>query len=535
VEPRLVESSQGSSVLKTIEYKQRFLYSKYNPARAVTTLIESLNILPGTMIIIASPGLWYGLDELLKKVPDSCEIIAVECDEKLYTLSSSLNDRNIPFYRFSSNDDLLKLDSVIREITSSGYIRRAVKIDFCAGVQFFTDKYNLLINASTNLISSFWKNRITLTKLGKLYAKNIFRNLIKMPHGSFAWNYYNKINSPVLVCGAGEGIENLDPQYVISRYFVLCVDAALSCLSAKGIKPDAVICEESQLAIEKMFIGQDIRSVPLFMDITSRPGISKLSEKIIWYSTEYSQNRLLQALKDNGILRDFMTPNGSVGLTAVELALKLRKDDSVPVYVAGLDFSYSAGKTHASGTNPHITRLNNSCREKSIYNMDASFADNIIKMAGKNNRTVFTTQILTSYAQSFINSFSFQKNIFDYSETGINLNIPHKTDIQQTAKKDYFGPCEKSDDNLKIIQEFYSSTRQDLETVIELLKDGDNSKLRNAQSLTEQIESLLADKDYLWLHFPDGFGLKTDSSFLKRIRAEIICFIKQIDTALNEQ
>ena len=62
--PCLVETSQGFSVL----YKERYLYSKYSPAKSVLQRVEELTILENTLVVCLSPCLGYGLEELIKKM-----------------------------------------------------------------------------------------------------------------------------------------------------------------------------------------------------------------------------------------------------------------------------------------------------------------------------------------------------------------------------------------------------------------------------------------------------------------------------------
>ena len=81
--PRLVSTGQGFSFLNTVEYKGRLLYSKYNPTRAVESVIEKTDILPGTLVVLYSPLLWYGLKKLISKISEGCKIIAIEADSAL--------------------------------------------------------------------------------------------------------------------------------------------------------------------------------------------------------------------------------------------------------------------------------------------------------------------------------------------------------------------------------------------------------------------------------------------------------------------
>ena len=66
----------------------------------------------------------------------------------------------------------------------------------------------------------------------------------------------------------------------------------------------------------------------------------------------------------------------------------------------------------------------------------------------------------------------------------------------------------------------------------DLLTFGEESAGRDkTQTLSKQIEGLLFDRDYLFLHFPDGYAPRMDADFLKRVRAEIDFFLKQISLA----
>ncbi len=56
--PSLVETRQGVSVL----YKDHFLYSKYDPSKAILNIISNLSIPEYSIILIFSPVLWLGLN-----------------------------------------------------------------------------------------------------------------------------------------------------------------------------------------------------------------------------------------------------------------------------------------------------------------------------------------------------------------------------------------------------------------------------------------------------------------------------------------
>ena len=88
--PCLVQAKQGFSV----SYKNKFLYSKYNPQSTIEKLISELQIQEDSLIIINSPILFYGIDLLKNKLPNNSVIIAIEHDKKLYDFSINCEESN---------------------------------------------------------------------------------------------------------------------------------------------------------------------------------------------------------------------------------------------------------------------------------------------------------------------------------------------------------------------------------------------------------------------------------------------------------
>lgn len=530
--PRLVNAGQGFSVLKTVEYKGRFLYSKYNPAKAIEAYIDKMQILSGTLVIICSPLLWYGIEKLKSLLPENCEIIALENDENLFELAMQNNSANVPLFKLSEGE---KIDSFVRNICKSGRIKRALKIDFSAGVNFSSEKFDFTVNAISEIIATFWKNRITLVKFGRLFSKNFLRNIARLEKSKTLEDVAKTVSKPLLVLGAGEGLDSLPySNFNPSDFFIIAVDAALSPLLARKITPDAVVTMESQLAIEKAFLDAKNEKILLFADLCARPEATKiLGGNIIWFATKYADGIFFDNLKKENVIRNFIEPMGSVGLAATYIALKLRSSSSVPVFVAGLDFSYSIGTTHAKGTMALKQRFINSGRLAPIENYDAAFFMAAQTVISKNGKKICSTKILLQYVQQFRLMFQNEKNLFDCSSTGINLGIPQSNffTIKENPSKE---KCE-SDKN---VSNFCKKEKRKLEELRSLLSYGEKSPFRNNLpeeiSLSEQIKKLAEEREYLFLHFPDGYAFKMEQSFLKRIRAETDFFIKQLEIAIRE-
>ncbi|MDE5798974.1 MAG: hypothetical protein K2H73_08185, partial [Treponemataceae bacterium] len=83
--PCLVRTGQGFS----LSYQNRLLYSKYAPQKAIVQTIARLTVLPHTLILCASPCLWYGLRELLAKLPADCFVLGIEADKNLHNVAAA--------------------------------------------------------------------------------------------------------------------------------------------------------------------------------------------------------------------------------------------------------------------------------------------------------------------------------------------------------------------------------------------------------------------------------------------------------------
>ena len=255
------------------------------------------------------------------------------------------------------------------------------------------------------------------------------------------------------------------------------------------------------------------------------------------------------------------TPFGSVGLTAVYYALKFRKDESIPVYVAGLDFSYSTGLTHTKGALAHILHLIQSNRLVPPQNYSAAFGPGREKFIGKNGCTIITTPTLKNYANMFNSFFGEEKNLFDIGESGIKLSIPHidcfvtnesaclpslqaklsslprsdentaeqldyKADSNRHCKTSANRHCEaegRGNPYQNDIAAYLQNERESLEYLRNLLTGKTDLK---EEKLLSEIKKIAEPREYLYLHFPDGYTFAENQSFLNRIRTEIDFFLK---------
>ena len=540
--PCLVETSQGFSVT----YKQRFLYSKYNPEKNILQVIDKIELLPGTLILCNSPLLGYGIKELIKKLPTNCILLGCEIDEHLFSITKEfcsqyekIEDANFHLLTPNELKNLpIYLETEAKEYLNKGQIKIVIKIDFSAGTSFYSEFYSSLYETLQNIVAQFWKNRITLVNFGRRYSRNLIKNLSSIKNSIPLSKLYNSVSKNILVLGTGESLEKTI-EYIKntnSDFFIIAVDASLPILKKSKIKVDIVVCEESQIAIAKAFIGCKKYAKYSVAGLTScHNTISNSAKFNSWYIPIYENTNFLKRIENLNIV-PFIPPLGSVGLTATYIALKIRKNSDVNVYISGLDFSFSAGKTHAIGAPANTSRLINSNKLNSIENFNATYNIGTYKILDKSNTNKFTNVALNGYANIFNNFFSNTQNLFDTTKAGIKLNIPFSKlssnlfEASEDINKTNVISEVHSNNEIKIIKDFCNNELEKLQTLKEILSSGQKIPENKRNNL---IYDIIKDREYLFLHFPDGTQPSLNVDFLKRIRTEIDFFIKDFNSALK--
>ena len=541
--PCLVEAKQGFSV----SYKNKLLYSKYNPISPIEKSIDNLIIQDGTLVLAFSPVLGYGLDLLISKIQKNSFLFLIENDFSLYDFSLSCTESKIKNFDFNQShicyknlqtqNDIYKIFNDKKFLDKIKTCKRVIKINLSATFteqeKFYQDTFNLF----SNYIAQFWKNQITLVKLGKLFSKNIFLNLPQIVNSKKI--ILHSIEKPILVFGAGTSLDTTiiefnKNKFSIKDFFIICVDSALKPLLEYNIKPDIVIAVESQLANEKAFIGTKNIPFLLVSDLTSRPNINNYHNKnISFIFTEYCNSNFLEAIKNLSLPVHNFNPLGSVGLYAIELAIKIRKDNS-PIFFTGLDFAYTTDGTHCKNAPATFAKLINSNRTNSLIKVDSSFKFGTNHFL-KEKKKIISDKPLQNYAIQFLENFNHIENLYNLSDISIFDFVNNNKKINQIDTKKY----------LEITKKYFSTNQNKENIFVEKMPETTKGKIKKYISneiieLEEiknylmngniQIENLLAkinQHDYLFIHFPDGYKNATeDISFLKRVRNEIDFFLK---------
>lgn len=522
--PCLVDTGQGFSVL----YKNRHLYSQYNPARAPVSAATAREIRPESLVICFSPLLGYGLPELLSNLPENSVVIGLEADPLLYEftlahLPAGINSDPRFFLIHAAS-----VQSLIYwfESTCPVPVRRCLSIDCSGAAALQSGLYRSMVSTLDSVIATWWKNRMTLMILGRNYHRNILRNLHFM-HDSFQLRSC-RIHRPILVAGAGPSLDSSLPliRRIRSNIFLLAVDTALAPLAEAGIIPDALIILESQFWIEQALHGFRNSGIPVFADLTARPAAVALpGGSVSFFTTRFAASPLLDRLESAGILPPKIPRLGSVGIAAIHVSRHFLGPD-LPVLFTGLDFSWGSGFSHSRGAPwPSISRMSSNRIQGSE---PASCQPGAFSVAGKNNEHVYTNPVLSNYARLCADHFSNDMLCFDIGETGLatGCNRLSPVDAESLVKKYVQSSPEEPGIPVAVTKKMVESFLISEYLVLKQLRDALTGAIpANADELGRYI----AQCSYVYSHFADAHRFDvSNQSFLNRIRVETEVFLKTI-------
>ncbi|MDR3325582.1 MAG: DUF115 domain-containing protein, partial [Spirochaetaceae bacterium] len=520
--PHKVPARRGFSVV----YRGRALLSLHDPLGQAERVVEAL--LPAqerTLYLCPSPLYAYALGSFREALPPSSALLCVEADKTLYewTLANAPPDAP-PLLHTQDPPSLCRF---VRETWGPRTFRRALLVRLTGGYDLEAVLYEAFVDALRRDIQIQWGNALTLTRLGRRYIRNAIRNLPLLAFPTTA--SLTAGAAPLLVAGAGPSLDAfLDGAAgaIGPGVCVVAVDTSLRPLLERGITPALVVALEAQHWNLADFAGAVGRPIPLAMDFSALPATAGcLAGQPLLFFTPWTKLRLFTRLAAAGLLPPAFPPLGSVGLSAVALALRLTTG---PVITAGLDFSFTADAYHCRGSPGHRAFLQRRSRLTGPYPSAALFRAGSVRALSKSGLPVRTDPSLQHYRALFRAEFGANERIFDIEGGGLSLGVQTLSVRGALARLRASPAAFKAAGDADCaargarLRSFIAGERALLE------------RLRAALAGTggAHLDSLLDDADYLWAHFPDCAGAggrrppASDAGFLKRVRAEADSFLK---------
>lgn len=306
----------------------------------------------GSLFFIPSPLEGWGIDVLIGRLPRDSVAVVFENDTILEARLRPAFETYLAEH--AADPRLFRLtadtEEAVRELFDRlplNTLRRVEFLPLNGAWLAHAARYRAILARLEEGVQRWWTNRVTAMHLGRLWVKNLFENLSSPTFSLEPWPHWG--NDTVLVCGAGPTLESVLPWAHLHRHRlrIVAVDTALRALKSWNLMPDAAVAVESQHANLDDFAGWSGAGVRLFADLTSFPAATRVfGQPPCWFVSHFAPLDFWSRWTGWHDVPVF-PPLGSVGVLAAQVAWTLTRGS---VILAGLDFSYTAGKSHARGT-----------------------------------------------------------------------------------------------------------------------------------------------------------------------------------------
>ncbi|MDC7125854.1 MAG: DUF115 domain-containing protein, partial [Spirochaetales bacterium] len=416
-------------------------------------------------------------------------------------------------------------------------IRFTIPVRLNQGYMLFRKQYEIFLKNSLDYIQQYWKNRMTLIHMGRLWCKNIFQNLSLVKETNTINDI--KTSKPVILIGAGESLEESLSYLKEKRdnLFIIAVDTSVRTLLSNSIPPDLIIILESQHANIYDFYDTRAFSIPVAADLTSSPEIlRKFKGKKYLFLSKFDNCSIIDLLKRENLCPPIIPPLGSVGISGLYIASLISNSD---VFYTGIDFAFTPDKYHANGSPTHISMMFNTKRTNPGGFFSVCWNGKRERITDKTGNHAYTDLVMKSYKETLNSLSDFKKNLFNIGfkglETSIQLYDFCKLDEQIEKKQEIISTLEKLENpspeyNNKKIKDFLTGQIDILNNTVEMIVNFIN----NQDSKKTQLLNNLNLINYTWIFFPDAsITPSLNITFLKRVLFSASWFINIIENSIK--
>lgn len=523
-DPLLVDTGRGFS----LQYQGRWLYSARAPIDAPTRTAQALEVQTETLYVLPSPCLWYGVAELLDRLPASSAVLGLEAVDSLRRVA----DGHIPAdsgsrVLLARPREALDAAAALEASIRPARFRRVVELRLSGGRVLASGAYDAAIAALDADIAIRFRNRLALVRMGRLWSRNVITNLASM-----RWSAVSPLppgGKPIVVCGAGPSLDGALPLLRAYRdgLTIVVVDTAAGTLVRAGIHPDMVLCLEAQVYNVSDFLAPGRVRTRLVADLSAHPSSFRACDgPITLLASQWTDSAFLARLDAAGLPVIPVPPLGSVGV----LALHVARSIGAPIILTGLDFAFSPGRTHCSASPADLlARRLDSRTRKYAAAWDASFRDHVRRL----DNGCLTDPALSMYAALAASELA-EVEAYDLrggygaplpstplDESGLRRLIEHPTGLQGTR------PVPAADPGLyrRRAIEFLSAELERVTDVAAALRDG---------CPAPQLRQKLAEADLLYAHFPDPERVAAlEHDALLRVASEAAYWSWRLEVAIR--
>lgn len=468
---------------------------------------------PGSLFFVPSPMEGWGLDVLLERLAADSVVVVFEKDLELTQWCAD------DWAAFAERQDarLFRLDADTEEAIQRLF--RLLPLATLRRCEFLTlngawlahgPRYREVFARIEAGLTRWWSNRITCLHMGPLWIRNLLANVSEFRIEPWAdWG-----DKPVVVCGAGVTLESALPWVQAHRHQlrIVAADTALPVLGAYDMVPDAVVCLEAQHANLRDFAGWTGANIDLYTDLTSfPPGTRVFAKPPKWFLTEFTDLNLWHRWPWGQDQIPRLPPLGSVGVAATWVSWRLTRG---PVILAGLDFCYPPGKTHARGAPSLSAMASRTDRLTPMEQTGTWVRDGIHQTAAG----WLTSPVMEGYAGVMADQARpHRERTWVWSTLGLPLGLP---EWSQTQSLDSSATSAHSPPLAPQVPTGSQWLAGEQELWLTILDDFDRINGSPDEAAWSELETHLAMADYLTFSFPDP-QFRRDSDWLIRAQAQV--------------
>ncbi len=527
-EPLLRQTAQGP----TLSWRGIQFYPSADPMEYARRKARVFSCAPKTLVFVPSVGLGHGLTELVQKLPEGCAVLCIEVFQEVMGTAVRPGLPRDPRLIIVRTDDPAAAAAALQRL-GPGRFRRVTELPLSAGYRLAPELYARIRRGLEHELKRYWQNRLTMIALGNLQVRNLIANLPLLAQATDFSAF--STDMPVVVAGAGPSLEETMPALarLRERFLLVAVDTALPCLMTLGIHPDVVIALEAQAANLKDFVPGLAQETLLACDLSSFPVAARLAAgRLCFFSSVFAPLRIFERMEAAGLRPKAIPALGSVGVAGVHAALRLTRGE---VFLTGLDFAFSKGRTHARGSPPHLRMLTDGTRISPV-GLDAYRAiagRPLVRAASKDGDRVLTDTVLQSYRDSLeAEAEGAVGRIADCGAWGLDLGIrripvnelEERLAVGRSSRARLQKDCTRRY-RVEALPAFLASEGRLLERVIE-----ETSRYTSQGSvIPDELRLLLSEVDYSWVHFPDEPDAASPGpGFLARVRVAAAYYAERL-------
>ena len=530
--PELASRPDGMQV----RFRGRFLYSDRTPRSGAERRAAAAALPPRHLIIVPSPLLWYGVEQLLQRSDAPGALLCVELDPALaalsrrYLPSSLAQDSRV---RFITLDDPATLDASITELGCEAFSGCDI-VSLSGGYLLHRSRYRALESYLRAVLRRNWQNRLSLIRLGRRWLLNTFTNLPDLAESRALSEY--RFERPVVLVAAGESLEAHLPSLRAHRgaICIVAADTALGPLVEGGVTPDLVVVLEAQLINLEHVLGFLNTGAAFAFELSSAPQLLRRipPERRYFFASRFTETAALRRLEQTAPVKPWIAPRGSVAVAALEAVARAAPED-IAVHLVGTDFAFRLGKPHARGSGSHRWYLRYTERLAPDALYDQAIARPLLTLQDESGQTVRSDTILAGYRDQLLHAIAVSgvralEIAADGPFTGLPTGLPRSTytgisaeevtgDAPQPAPVSTAAATERRRSVLTFLKAELARL-EDAVGHLERISEGADSG-GSTRGDRASLSRILAECDYIEIDFPSpsAAGETTTPQHLRRL------------------